>query len=208
MKTFDRTDQWPKLLKDATHSFYSIKKKPDMTEQAYLTDCQLQLRKLKDQADRALSQLKNEHLFVTLDPEANSIAIIMKHMAGNMRSRWTNFLTTDGEKPERNRDSEFELQASDNRESIFASWEDGWKRVFGSIETLQPQDVGRTVTVRGEEHSVLEAINRQMTHYAMHVGQIVFLAKHYAGVNWQSLSIPKGKSKEFDVKKGGERFKL
>ena len=179
-----------------------------MIEQQFLHDALLQLRKLKAQADKALAQTSGEHFFATLDPEANSIALIMKHMAGNMRSRWTDFLTTDGEKPDRNRDSEFETTAADSRESINAQWEDGWSRVLSAIASLAPEDLSKTVRVRGEAHTVLEAINRQMTHYAAHIGQIVLLAKHYAGSQWQTLSIPRGKSKDFDVAKSGASYDI
>ena len=175
-------------------------------ERHYLDDCLLQLRKLKKQADGALRQVDECQLFDTIDEESNSIAIIMKHMAGNMRSRWTNFLTSDGEKPDRNRDSEFIVEGADDRGRIFALWEDGWQLVFDTVGSLTPQDLERTIRIRGEAHSVIEAINRQMTHYAAHVGQIVLLAKHYAGSNWQTLSIPKGKSKEFDVAKAGSTY--
>ena len=130
----------------------------------------------------------------------------MKHMAGNMRSRWTDFLTTDGEKPDRNRDSEFELEPQDTREHIIATWEDGWSQVFDTVRALGPEDLMKTVTVRGEAHTVLEAIQRQLTHYAAHVGQIVLLSKHYAGANWKTLSIPRGKSREFDVAKSGAPY--
>jgi len=166
----------------------------------------LQLRKLKAQADKAISQTSDEHFFATLDPEANSIALIMKHMAGNMRSRWTDFLTTDGEKPDRDRDREFETSGADTRASVTALWEDGWSRLFSAITPLSPADLSKMVQVRREAHSVLEAINRQMTHYAAHIGQIVLLAKHYAGADWQTLSIPRGKSKEFDVSKTGAAY--
>ena len=172
-----------------------------MIEQHYLEDALMQLKTLKAQADRALAQTTDGHLFAALDPEANSIAIVMKHMAGNMRSRWTGFLTTDGEKPDRDRDTEFELSAADTRERIFALWEDGWARVFAAVGSLTPADLSKKVYVRGEPHSIVEAINRQLTHYAAHVGQIVLLAKHYAGAQWQTLSIPRGKSKQFGVSK-------
>ena len=180
--------------------------KSHMIEQHYLRDAVLQLKKLKAQADAALAQTSDEHLFVVLDPESNSIAVIMKHIAGNMRSRWTDFLTTDGEKPDRERDTEFELSAADTRERIFALWEDGWARTLAAVSALTPPDLSKTVTVRGEPHTVIEAINRQTTHYAAHVGQIVLLAKHYASSQWQTLSIPRGKSKEFDVSKSGTRY--
>lgn len=179
-----------------------------MIEQQFLQDAVLQFRKLKAHADKALGQTSDEHFFATLDPEANSIALIMKHMAGNMRSRWTEFLTTDGEKPDRNRDGEFETTVADSRASIMAQWEDGWARLLRAVGSLSPEDLSKTVRVRGEAHSVLEAINRQMSHYAAHVGQIVLLAKHYAGRQWQTLSIPRGKSKEFDVSKNGAAHKV
>ena len=170
-----------------------------MFERDYLDDALLQMRKLKAQGDRAIAQVSDEHLFATLDPESNSIATVMKHMAGNMRSRWTDFLTSDGEKPDRNRDSEFELTAVDTREEVFGQWEQGWAVVFDAISSLAEADLGKRVRIRGESHSVIEAINRQTTHYAAHVGQIVLLAKHYAGANWKTLSIPRGQSKALDV---------
>jgi hypothetical protein len=179
-----------------------------MIERHYLDDCLLQLRKLKAQAEKAIAQVDDEQLFATLDPEANSIALVMKHMAGNMRSRWTDFLTSDGEKPDRGRDSEFVREPGDDRASILARWEDGWGRVFQAISSLQPDELQRTVRIRGEGHSALEAIQRQLTHYAAHVGQIVLLAKHAAGPRWQSLSIPRGMSKQFDVAKSGTTYEL
>ena len=177
-----------------------------MTRDPYLTDALLQLKKLKALADRALAQLPDAHWFTTLDPEANSVALILKHVAGNMRSRWTDFLTTDGDKPDRDRDAEFEIRPGDTKEALLARWEDGWHRCFSAIEPLGAEDLGRTVTVRGEPHTVLQAINRQMTHYAQHVGQIVLLAKHFAGPAWKSLSIPRGKSRDFDVAKDGGTY--
>ena len=177
-----------------------------MIEQNFLDDAVRQLRKLKDQADKALAQTSDKHFFAMLDPEANSIALIMKHMAGNMRSRWTDFLTSDGEKPDRDRDREFEALAADSRALITARWEEGWACLFSAITPLAPNDLSKTVYIRGEDHSVLEAINRQMSHYSAHVGQIVLLAKHYAGSTWQSLSIPRGKSKDVDVSKSGAPY--
>ncbi len=174
----------------------------------YLTDVLLELRKLKTQADRAMAQVSEADLFAVLDPEANSIALIVKHMVGNMRSRWTDFLTSDGEKPFRERDREFEREPGDTRDSILAAWEDGWRLVFDTIGALRPEDLGRTVTIRGEPHLVLEAINRQLTHYAGHVGQIVLLARHAAGPAWKTLSIPRGQSKQFDVSKRGNAYKV
>jgi hypothetical protein len=170
-----------------------------LIEQRYLEDTLFQLGKLKSQADKAIAQVDDEHLFELLDAEANSIAVIMKHVAGNMRSRWTDFLTSDGEKPDRDRDTEFELSRNDSREALRDRWEDGWRRVLGAISSLRPEDLGRTVVIRGEPHTVLQAINRQVSHYSTHVGQIVLLAKHFAGPRWQTLSIPKR------VGGGGER---
>jgi len=162
-------------------------------EQHYLSECLSQLRKLKAQADKALAQVSDEQFFSLLDRDANSIGVIMKHVAGNMRSRWTDFLTTDGEKPDRNRDSEFEIGAADTRDAIVARWEDGWSRALEAISALRPEDLGRTVTMRGEAHTVLQAIYRQVSHYSMHVGQIVLLAKHFAGPHWRTLSVPRAK---------------
>ena len=179
-----------------------------MIEQHFLDDTLLQLRKLKAMADRALAQTGDTDFFAALGHDENSIAVIMKHVAGNMRSRWTDFLTTDGEKADRNRDTEFEIDQQDTRDRIVALWEDGWSRALGALQSLGPMDLQRTVTVRGESHSVVEAINRQLTHYAAHVGQIVLLAKHYAGGKWETLSIPRGKSRDFDVSKSGSTYGL
>jgi hypothetical protein len=179
-----------------------------MIEQQYLQDSLLQLRKLKSLAEKAVGQIDEQYLFTVLDREANSIAVIMKHMAGNMRSRWTDFLTSDGEKPTRDRDREFEMDSNDTRARIFSMWEEGWNRLFQTVSSLNPEDLGKTVRIRAEAHTVVEAINRQIAHYAMHVGQIVLLAKHFAGANWQSLSIPRGKSRELDVSKSGATYDL
>jgi hypothetical protein len=165
----------------------------------YLDEARRQFRGHKRLAEGAIAQLKDEELFVALDPESNSIAILIKHLAGNMRSRFTDFLTTDGEKPDRNRDQEFELTSATPREEIMRWWEDGWARVFAAIEALKPEDVMRTVTIRNEPHSVLQAINRQIAHYAQHTGQIVFLAKHIRSSEWKTLSIPRGKSRDFQA---------
>jgi hypothetical protein len=175
-------------------------------EQQYLDDVHLQLRKLKSQVDKAIAQIRDEDLFALIDPDANSIALVMKHITGNMRSRWTGFLTSDGEKPDRNRDAEFEVSRGDTRDGILSRWEDAWKLLLDTIASLTPEDLDRTVFIRGEAHSVLEAINRQVMHYAAHAGQIVLLAKHFAGPNWQSLSIPKGRSRDVDVSKTGSTY--
>jgi hypothetical protein len=162
-----------------------------LIERHYLDDCLLQLRKLKAQADKAMAQVDDPQFFAVIDPDANSIALIVKHVSGNMRSRWTDFLTSDGEKPDRDRDSEFERGSADTREAILARWEAAWELLFKTIAALGPDDLGRTVTIRNEPHTVVQAINRQTSHYSAHVGQIVLLAKHFAGPNWRTLSIPK-----------------
>ena len=171
---------------------------PESLGSHYLTDALAQFRSLKTLADKALAQVKEAELFVTLDPESNSIAVIMKHLAGNMRSRWTEFLTSDGEKPNRNRDGEFEVASGETKAVLLERWESGWQCLFDAVQLLVEQDLLRRVPIRGQEHSVVQAINRQLTHYACHVGQIVFLAKHLSSTDWQSLSIPRGKSAEFN----------
>ncbi len=166
---------------------------------SYLEDSLTLFRYYKKLAERAMEQVTDEQLFAMLDEEANSIAIVVKHMAGNMRSRWTDFLTTDGEKPNRNRDREF-VDPPATRGALLEVWEDGWARVFQALEPLSEADLGRTVTIRGEAHSVMQAVNRQLAHYAHHVGQIVMLAKHFAHDRWQSLSVPRNRSAEFNQK--------
>jgi hypothetical protein len=163
---------------------------------SYIEDSLTLFRYYKKLAERAMEQVTDEQLFALLDEEANSIAIIVKHMAGNMRSRWTDFLSTDGEKPDRDRDSEF-VDAPATRKALMEVWEDGWSRLFGALEPLSDADLGRTIAIRGEAHSVMQAVNRQMAHYANHVGQIVMLAKHFAHDHWQSLSVPRNRSAEF-----------
>jgi hypothetical protein len=166
---------------------------------SYLEDSLAVFRYYKKLGERAMDQVEDEHLFATLDEEANSIATIVKHITGNMRSRWTDFLTSDGEKPDRNRDSEF-VDPPRTREALLKNWEDGWRLLFETLEPLTDADLTRTVTIRGESHSVMQAINRQLAHYAHHVGQIVLLAKHFACDRWQSLSVPRNKSAEFNRK--------
>jgi hypothetical protein len=165
----------------------------------YLEDSIASLRAYKKLADKALDQLNEDEFFITLDEEGNSIAIIMKHMAGNMFSRWTNFLTTDGEKPDRNRDMEFVIEPKTSRDDVLAYWEKGWQRVFEALEPLSAEDLGKKVLIRSEEHTVIQAINRQLMHYANHIGQIVFLAKHFRSAEWKSLSIPRNRSAEFNA---------
>ncbi len=166
----------------------------------YLEDSIASLRAYKKQADKAIAQLKDDEFFVTLDEEANSVAVIMKHMAGNMFSRWTDFLTTDGEKPNRNRDMEFVIQSNTNQDEVVDYWERGWQCVFNALEPLKAEDLERKVMIRGEEHTVMQAINRQLMHYSNHIGQIVFLAKHFRAGDWQSLSIPRNRSAEFTAR--------
>jgi hypothetical protein len=166
---------------------------------SYLEDSVALFRFYKKMAEGAIEQVTDEQLFAALDEEMNSIAIIVKHMTGNMRSRWTEFLTSDGEKPNRNRDAEFEEPPS-SRQSLMNVWEEGWHLVFAALEPLTDLDMGRTVRIRTEEHSVMQAINRQIAHYSYHCGQIVFLAKHFKGRDWKSLSVPRKKSDEFNQK--------
>jgi Protein of unknown function (DUF1572) len=166
---------------------------------SYIQDSLSLFRYYKRLAERAMEQVTDEQLFAAIDKESNSIAVIVKHMAGNMLSRWTDFLTTDGEKPTRDRDSEF-VEPPITRKDLMAVWEDGWSRLFVAIEPLIEADLGRTVTIRGEAHSVMQAINRQLAHYSHHVGQIVLLAKHFACDHWQSLSVPRNKSADFNRK--------
>jgi uncharacterized damage-inducible protein DinB len=168
---------------------------------SYLEDSLSLFRYYKQLAERAFVQLTDEQLLAAPDAESNSVAVIVKHMTGNMQSRWQDFLTTDGEKPGRDRDAEFENPPA-TREAMMAAWEEGWACVFSALEPLSDSDLARTVTIRGEPHSVMQCINRQVAHYAYHCGQIVFLAKHLRSADWQCLSIPRGKSAEFTRRVG------
>jgi hypothetical protein len=172
---------------------------PSKFTTSYLEDSLAIFRNYKKLGERAMEQVTDQQLFIAIDEEANSIAIIVKHMAGNMRARWTDFLTTDGEKPDRNRDSEF-IDPPATRAAIMEVWENGWSHVFRALQPLSDADLSRTVTIRGEPHSVMQAINRQIAHYAHHVGQIVLLAKHFAHDRWESLSIPRNRSADFNQK--------
>lgn len=163
----------------------------------YRADAIESFRNYKTMAERAIKQVSDEEFFHTIDSEANSIALIVKHISGNLRSRWTDFLTSDGEKPDRHRDLEFEV-VGDTRKSLMEYWETSWAVLFDALEPLKTKDFGRTVSIRSEPHAVVEAINRQLTHYAYHIGQIVLLAKHYRSSDWKTLSIPKNKSAEFN----------
>jgi len=164
---------------------------------SYLKDSLAVFRYGKSLADRAMAQVTDEQLVAVLDEESNSIALIVKHMAGNMKSRWTGFLTTDGEKPDRQRDLEF-VDPPATREALLALWEEGWNCLFSAIEPLSEADLKRTVTIRGEAHSVMQAINRQVAHYSYHCGQIVFLAKHLNAAGWKPLTVGRGQSEEFN----------
>lgn len=164
---------------------------------SYIEDSLTLFRYYKNLAERAMEQVTDEQLLTVLDPEMNSIALTVKHMAGNMRSRWTDFLISDGEKPDRNRDSEF-VEPPLGRGELMKMWEDGWQCLFQALEPLSVADMGRTVTIRGEAHSVMQAINRQLAHYAYHCGQIVLLAKHFSHKEWKSLSVPRNRSGEFN----------
>ena len=164
----------------------------------YLEEVERQFRGHKRMGEGAMAQLRDEEFVVTIDPEANSVAIVVKHLAGNMRSRFTDFLTSDGEKPDRHRDQEFEMGSYVTREDLMRVWEEGWNVVFSAVTGLAPDDLMRTVTIREQPHTVLQALNRQLAHYAYHIGQIVFLAKHLRSADWKTLSVPRGKSEEFN----------
>ena len=164
---------------------------------SYLEDSRALFRHYKNLAERAMAQVTDQQLGTLLDEESNSIAIIVKHMTGNMRSRWTDFLISDGEKPDRHRDTEF-VDPPQTREALLALWEDGWNCMFKSLEPLTDADLSRPVTIRAEAHSVMQAINRQTAHYAYHCGQIVLLAKHLNHSKWRAITVPRGKSEEFN----------
>jgi uncharacterized damage-inducible protein DinB len=166
---------------------------------SYIEDSVSLFRYYKKLSESAMEQLSDEQLFTALDEEMNSVAIIVKHMAGNMRSRWTDFLTSDGEKPDRNRDTEF-VAPPMTRAELMRVWNDGWERVLHALEPLSDADLEREVFIRSEPHSVMQAINRQIAHYSYHCGQIVFLAKHLKGNNWKTLSVPRNRSAEFNRK--------
>jgi hypothetical protein len=170
----------------------------DALARLYLDDVTVQFRTLKKLAESALARIGDPHLAAVMDSENNSAAVLVQHMAGNLRSRWTDFLTTDGEKPDRDRDAEFEAPAAVDRAALMAAWEEGWRRLFATLAGLGAADLMKTVHVRAEPHSVPQAIHRQMTHQAYHVGQLVMLAKHYAA-DWEALTVPRGKSREFNA---------
>jgi hypothetical protein len=165
----------------------------------YLSEIFRQLRGHKRMAESAMAQLTDVQFFATIDPESNSAAVIAKHISGNAHSRFSDFLASDGEKPDRFRDREFEIDANTTRSDVMRYWEEGWSIVFATLESLKPEDVSKTVTIRQEPHTVLQALNRALAHYAQHIGQIVFLSKHLRSSEWQTLSIPRGKSEEYNL---------
>ena len=171
---------------------------PDLAA-SYLDEVCRQLRGHKRMAEAAMAQLEDKDFFATIDAESNSVAMLAKHIGGNARSRFTDFLTTDGEKPDRFRDREFEVPTTTSRSEVMRAWEEGWAIVFATLDSLTPEDVTRTITIRQEPHTVMQAINRALAHYAQHVGQIVFLSKHLRLHEWKTLSIPRGKSEEFKI---------
>jgi hypothetical protein len=172
-----------------------------MTELAthYLEEMKRQFRGHKRMGEAALAQLDEKDFFVALDPESNSVAALVRHIAGNARSRFTDFLTSDGEKPDRFRDREFEVSDKTTRAEVMRWWEQAWEHVFSALDSLTPADMLATVTIRQEPHTVMQALNRSLAHYAQHIGQIVFLAKHLRSSQWQTLSIPRGKSEEYKI---------
>jgi hypothetical protein len=165
----------------------------------YLEEIRRQFLGHKRMGDAAMAQLEDNEFFISIDPDSNSVAALVKHIAGNARSRFTDFLTSDGEKPDRFRDREFEVSAKMTREEVVGWWEEGWAHVFSTLDSLTPEDVQSTVTIRQEPHTVMQALGRALCHYAQHIGQIVFLAKHLRSSRWQTLSIPRGKSEEYKV---------
>lgn len=169
-----------------------------MDGQAYLSDAIKRFRETRSQCERALAQVPFERWGERLDPESNSLVTLLLHLSGNLKSRWKDFLTTDGEKPDRNRDAEFEDPGTFTQEELMARWAEGWGHLFAALESMTDADLARTVTIRGQAHSVVEAINRQLTHYAYHAGQLVFLAKHLAGPAWTTLSVPRGGTAAFN----------
>jgi hypothetical protein len=170
-----------------------------MSQETYLQLAIREFKRMKALAEGALSQVSDEQFFAVPSEGDNSIAVIVKHVGGNLLSRWTDFLTSDGEKPGRNRDAEFEIIPSDSRQSLMKQWEAGWSALSSALEPLEDTDLKRTITIRGEAHSVLQAVNRQLTHYSYHVGQIVYVARHYAGNSWRTLSVARGKSVQFNA---------
>ncbi len=169
----------------------------DRLSRELLNDIRHQFHRHKTMAEKAVAQVSDDHFFLTLDKDGNSVALLLKHIAGNLRSRWTDFLVSDGEKADRQRDTEFEQYADDTRARIMERWDRGWQILFESIDALRPEDLDRTIRIRSEPHSVVQALHRALLHYAYHIGQIVLLARHYAGDSWQTLSVARGQSEQF-----------
>jgi Protein of unknown function (DUF1572) len=165
----------------------------------YLEEMKRQFRGHKRMGEAAMAQLEDRDFLIAIDPESNSVATLVRHIAGNARSRFTDFLTSDGEKPDRFRDREFEVSETTTREVVMRWWEEAWLRVFTTLDALTPEDIQRIVTIRHEPHTVLQALNRALAHYAQHIGQIVFLAKHLRSTQWKTLSIPRGQSESYKV---------
>jgi hypothetical protein len=172
----------------------------DALGDAFLTDVRQRFEGVKKSVERAAAQVSDEQFFAPLDEDENSIALLMKHMSGNLESRFSDFLTSDGEKPSRDRDGEFVREPGDTRETIAARWERGWSALWGALDSLDARDLLKTVRIRGEPHTVVQALLRQVAHQSQHAGQAVMLAKHHAGPRWETLSIPRGKSKEFEAR--------
>jgi hypothetical protein len=182
-----------------------------MNSTNYITDTLAAFRSYKKMAEKALDQVSDEEFFRAIDPESNPLAVIVKHIGGNLSSRWTDFLTTDGEKPDRLRDSEF-VSDEDTRAGLMELWETGWRALFNTLEQLKPGDLDKTVTIRSEEFTVVRAMVRSLAHTASHVGQIIFLAKHLRSTEWKNLSIPRNTSEEFrsfmaEKGQGGKGFR-
>jgi hypothetical protein len=169
----------------------------------YLADLADQFEKLKGLADKAVARVNDDEFFREIDPASTSLAVILKHVGGNLRSRWKDFLTSDGEKPDRNRDAEFEIPPETSRDEVVKTWDEGWRILLSELRALKADDVTRAVFIRGERHSVIQAANRSLQHTAYHVGQVVFLARHLRSHDWQSLSIPKGQSSTFNQRAWG-----
>ena len=165
-----------------------------------LEDIAFTFRKQQELAERALAQIDDAAFFRTLDAESNSVAILVKHIGGNLRSRWTDFLATDGEKPDRDRDSEFVVPGETSRAEVMATWDAGWSTLFDALSSLQPADLTATVSIRSEHMPAIAAMHRAVSHIGQHVGQIVMLAKHYRSSSWNTLSIPRGGSAEANLK--------
>ena len=166
----------------------------------FLEDSLARFRELERLGAKAVAQVDDEAFFARQDPDANAIAHVVKHVAGNLRSRWRNFLTEDGEKPDRDRDAEFEIDPQrDTRAALMARWDEGWGILFAELGALGPDDLLRTVTIRHEPHTVVQCVQRQLAHYGYHVGQIVTLARHARGAEWTTLSVPRRGSAEFNA---------